>query len=243
MVEIQCPACGAAGRAPKEKVQTRLICRKCLKVFHVAPSGRTVLGEPPVPGQTPTAGSSKKTLSDRSQEVDRWFERLTRIVFSPLSLSLVVGLVVLAVLAALFAPRHTETLQDRVARAAKAAVEGDLQVIRELATADTVGDAVNWYIMVRPQCDNMLQHLGPRKLAVETWVKQQDPAERSVEVVALVSMYEELERKGNALPDPTIESVQAGQPTLSLAMAWKIEGREGWKLNGTRTVELWQPAP
>ncbi len=241
MAEIQCPACGAAGRAPKGKVQTRLICKKCLKVFHVAPSGRTVLGEPPAPGQTPTPGSPR--TADRSQEVDRWFERITRIVLSPLSLFLVIGVILLAVLAALFAPRHQETLQECVARAAKATVEGDMQAIRELATAETVGDAVNWYIMLRPQCDNMLQHLGPRKLAVETEVKQQDLAERSVEVVAQVSMYEELERKGNALPDPSIVPVETGQPTLSLAMAWKMEGRGGWKLNGTRTMELWKPAP
>ena len=55
MLEIKCPACGAEGRAPKDKILTRLVCRKCLRVFHVTPSGMTVIGEPPTPGQSSTA--------------------------------------------------------------------------------------------------------------------------------------------------------------------------------------------
>jgi len=71
MIEIKCPACGAEGRASKEKIQTRLVCRKCLRVFHVTPSGKTVLGEPPAPGQTSTAVSRAKAAPDPGQKVDR----------------------------------------------------------------------------------------------------------------------------------------------------------------------------
>ena len=71
MLAIKCPACGAEGRASKEKIQTRLICRKCLRVFHVTPSGKTVLGEPPTPGQTSTAVSRAKAAPDPGQKVDQ----------------------------------------------------------------------------------------------------------------------------------------------------------------------------
>ncbi|MGB2611960.1 MAG: hypothetical protein WBC80_23555 [Isosphaeraceae bacterium] len=71
MLAIKCPACGAEGRASKEKIQTRLVCRKCLRVFHVTPSGKTVLGEPPAPGRTATAVSRAKAAPDPGQKVDR----------------------------------------------------------------------------------------------------------------------------------------------------------------------------
>ncbi|MGZ6057713.1 MAG: hypothetical protein ACXWOV_19350 [Isosphaeraceae bacterium] len=54
MLAIKCPACGAEGRASKEKIQTRLVCRKCLRVFHVTPSGKTVLGACPRIRLSPT---------------------------------------------------------------------------------------------------------------------------------------------------------------------------------------------
>ena len=245
MLAIKCPACGAEGRASKEKIQTRLVCRKCLRVFHVTPSGKTVLGEPPAPGQTATAVSRAKAAPDPGQKVDQWFDRASKRFFLPTSLILTVGLILLAVAATLFTPRRPESLQDRVARAAKAAVEGDLQTIRELAATGTAGGAVTWYITIRPQCDELLRRLGSRKLAVETEIKQQDPAQEWTDVVAHVSIEEkeELERRGNALPDASIMMAPTGQP-VSLPMAWKSEGWwAGWQLDGNRTLELFKAQP
>ena len=34
MIDMKCPSCGAGGRIPREKVNTRLVCKKCLRVFH-----------------------------------------------------------------------------------------------------------------------------------------------------------------------------------------------------------------
>lgn len=245
MLAIKCPACGAEGRASKEKIQTRLVCRKYLRVFHVTPSGKTVLGEPPAPGQTSTAVSRAKAAPDPGQKVDQWFDRASKRIFLPTSLILTVGLILLAVAATLFTPRRPESLQDRVARAAKAAVEGDLQTIRELAATGTAGGAVTWCITIRPQCDELLRRLGSRKLAVETEIKQQDPAQEWTDVVAHVSIEEkeELERRGNALPDASIMMAPTGQP-VSLPMAWKSEGWwAGWQLDGNRTLELFKAQP
>src|SRR5947209_6580362 len=48
MVELECPKCGRGGGVPKEKVNTRLVCKKCHSVFYVTSAGRTILGEPPL---------------------------------------------------------------------------------------------------------------------------------------------------------------------------------------------------
>lgn len=47
MIETSCPRCGAGGRVPRDKVNSRLVCKKCLQVFHLSPSLHAVLGEPP----------------------------------------------------------------------------------------------------------------------------------------------------------------------------------------------------
>lgn len=239
MVEIQCPACGAGGRAPKDKIQTRLVCRKCLKVFHVTPSGKTMPGEPPVTGQTSIADAA---APDSTLKVDQWFERASKRIFSPTSFILIVGLILLAVVTAFFSSRHPDTLEDRVARAARAAVQGDLRTIRELAATGTELDVDQWYISIRPQCEEMSRLLGSKKLVVDTEVKRQDPVEERAEVVARLSIEEALERRGNDLPDASIAVAPTSEP-LSLPMVWKSDGLAGWRLDGKSTQELAKPVP
>jgi hypothetical protein len=242
VVEIKCPACGAEGRAKKEYIQTRLVCRKCLRVFHVTLSGKAVPGEPPVTGQTSNAGSYDAVAPDRTQKVDQWFDRASKRLFSPTSLILAVGLVLIAMATALFSNRRPETLHDRVAMAARAAVQRDLRTVRELAAAGTEIDVDSWYLSIRSKCDDLLQQLGSKKLAVETEVRQLDPAKERAEVVAHVSIEEDLQRKGINLPDASITVMPTG-PTLSLPMAWNSEGWAGWRLDGKRTQELSKPRP
>ncbi len=243
MVEIKCPACGAAGRAPKAKIETRLICRKCLKVFHVTPSGKTVLGEPTATGQTATAASPRTNVLGRIQNVDQWFERVSRTLFSPRSWILAGGLILLVAAAVLFATWHPETLEDRVARAAKAAVQGDLRTIEELAAPGTEGDMGTWYFSVRSQCDQVLKRLGSSKLVVETEVKPEYSGQDKAEVIAWVSTSDDLVRRGRALPDPTIVAASSNPSPVSLPMFWRSEGWGGWRLDLKRTLELSKAMP
>src|SRR5438132_12261010 len=48
MLDLSCPNCGRAGSIPREKINTRLICKKCHIVFHMNTAGRTLLGEPQI---------------------------------------------------------------------------------------------------------------------------------------------------------------------------------------------------
>jgi hypothetical protein len=240
MVEIKCPACGAEGRAHKEKFLTRLVCKKCLIVFHVTPSGRTVLGEPPATGQTSIAGTHEAAAPDRTQEVDQWFDRVSKKFFSPKSLILTASLILLAGAAAFFS-RGPETLQVRAAKAARAAVQGDPWALRELAATGTVADVDAWYVAIRPQCEELRQRLGSSRLDVNTEVKPQDSEQGWVEVIARVNTVENLERTGFGLPDPSI--MTAVNSSLFLPMVWKTEGWGGWRLDGKRTQELSKTAP
>ena len=60
MIEMSCPRCGAGGRVPRDKVNSRLVCKKCLQVFHLSSSRQPIIGEPPAPeGRAQGAGTSR----------------------------------------------------------------------------------------------------------------------------------------------------------------------------------------
>jgi hypothetical protein len=180
---------------------------------------------------------------DRVQEVDQWFDRVSRTFFSPMSLLIAMGLILLAAATAFLSLRRSETLQDRVTRVAEAVVHGDLQTIRSLASTATTEDAVKWYDSVRTQCDGLRQHLSSHKLVVEVEVKRQDAEQESADVVARMDSKETLERKAGALPDPFITITTPIRQTVSLPMAWKSERWGGWRLDGKRTLEVTSVVP
>ena len=78
MIEMKCPACSAGGRIPRDKKNTRLVCKKCLAVFHLSPSGTPVLGEPPVrqgkpegKGARAESGGGRRDRAGRVSSRDR----------------------------------------------------------------------------------------------------------------------------------------------------------------------------
>src|SRR5437764_14137537 len=62
MIEMSCPRCGAGGRVPNNKVNSRLVCKKCLQIFHLTPSGHAVLGEPPPTKEAPSARGPRERV-------------------------------------------------------------------------------------------------------------------------------------------------------------------------------------
>jgi hypothetical protein len=237
MIEMKCPACGAEGRAPKEKVNTRLICRKCLKVFHLTTTGRAVPGDPPVTGYTSAATPEDLAAADQTRNVDEWFERLSKAIMSRRMLygALTVVLLLL-VLSYVLSPR-ADTLQERVTKVALAALSGDVQSISALASTGTKEDASQWYETIRTQCNELRALLGSRKPQVTVDVKVESADSDSVDVVARLDAEQSLERRGGTLPDPSLSlTVPVSSQTLSLPMTWRSEGWSGWRLDGRRTL-------
>src|SRR5271168_1001252 len=62
MIEMACPRCGAGGRVPRDKLKTRLVCKKCLQVFHLTAAGVAVIGEPAAPRNAPKERAPRERL-------------------------------------------------------------------------------------------------------------------------------------------------------------------------------------
>src|SRR4051812_2600267 len=140
VIVLHCPTCGAQGRTSDDKINTRLVCRKCFKPFHITPTGRAVMGEPPQIGEVSTQTPYAAVAPDRAQEVDQWFKRVSSAVFSPRTALILGGLIVLLIGSTMYS--RGETLQDRAVKVARAAYDGDKNVLQSLAASGTEEDVV-----------------------------------------------------------------------------------------------------
>lgn len=237
MIATKCPGCGAEGRVASTKVNTRLVCPKCLKVFHVTSSGRSTLGEPPTPSAAAAPEKSSHHAADQVQRVDEFFQDLSESVFTRKSLTIAGCVLAVGLIAAFFSLRKGETLTDQAEKVTRAVMQGDLQTLRNLSATGTAQDAVAWYESVRPICDEVRPYLASHKLIIAVLVTQEDKRQGTADVLATTFLGEEiLERRGSALPDATIKVPSS--VSVSLSMGFRSEGWSGWRFDGRRTATM-----
>ena len=236
MIEMKCPACGVGGRVTKDKVNTRLICKKCLKVFHVTPTGRTVLGEPPQAAVSTVKAPREKVEFDFGLDVPPWLGRFAKFVFSPKVLAVVGGLILVVGGYIAISIFRGESLQERTVRMARAAVMGDLGTLLELTVSGTGDEMLKWYVSVRPQCDALKGALQTQSPFVEVVVNKEDTNNGTASVVARINTEEPLTRTGTQIPGASINSF-APNKSIDLPLELTSEGMGGWRLDGKRTFE------
>jgi hypothetical protein len=237
MIEMKCPACGAEGRAPKDKVNTRLVCRKCLKVFHLTPSGRAVPGEPITPGARSGPTPEELAAANRTKNVDQFLDRIAKGQLPWRALAIALGMIVLAGAASFVLTRHSEPLPELATKVAQAALDGNVHLIASYASEGTKDDVVQWCESVHDQCNQLKLKLGSGKARIDIEVNQDSSGSDGTDVVARLSSDENLDRKGGALPDPSLAmAAPASSQTLSLPMTWRSEGWSGWRLDGRLTL-------
>jgi len=235
VIEMKCPSCKVAGRVSKDKVNTRLVCRKCLSVFHITPTGRAVLGEPPQAAVTTPKAPREKYGLHLSLEVPPWLRRVAGVVFSPRLLSVVGVLIVLVGGYTAVSIFRGESLQERATKVARAVVIGDLGILLELTATGTGDDTLKWYNAVRPQCDELRSVLRTPTPYVEVLVKNEDSGSGTAQVVARVTAQEPLSRTASGAPDLGV-GASASNKSIDLPLTLTSEGMAGWMLDGTRTL-------
>ena len=132
MIDMKCPSCGAGGRVPREKVNTRLVCKKCLRVFHVTASGNTVLGEPAAPKDQPKPHHAASRLAhdtvERFDDVASTLSKIKLPQIQPMILAIVGGVVLLSALGYWFFSR--QSIEARSLDVARAIHQTDMKTSR-----------------------------------------------------------------------------------------------------------------
>jgi hypothetical protein len=233
VILMNCPSCNAEGRIPNDKINTTLVCKKCLKSFHVKPSGRAVIGEARPDGTAARAEAAPGAI-DRSADVDQWFAKLAASArkFARYAAVVAVVLVGYGLYRAFLRPA---SLEEQSLRAASAIARNDSAAIRAMALEGTGDEAAAWFDSVLPEFKALVFSSPSVVPRMEIVSVRRDPETSSAEVVARLSLEEPQGRMGIVAASTSIGS--AAGLTAEAPFVMVDRGWGGWRLDGRRTQE------
>jgi hypothetical protein len=241
MIEMKCPRCSAGGRIPRDKMNTRLVCKKCLAVFHLSPSGTPVLGEPPV-----AKGKSKEKVRAEPGggggiELGGQFDELAA-RFSKVKLPRVSGatagitaavILVLALGIWLFARQSLKTRAELVARSMMSA-DGVMKVM-EVSIPETAMDVIQWHSKASMRYGELKMALGGIDANVNLNVLSDGSNGPAVVVAQFTTQGTRLGNAGVEALHP-VPSLANTNSTLEEHLYFVKDSFGNWLLDGTRTL-------
>lgn len=232
MPDIACPNCGGAGRIPREKVNTRLVCKKCHMVFHMTSGGRTLLGEPVAETrkgdrQSTREGAEAKPRSD-------WRENLPEFTVTGRSaLISLIAIVVVAIGYFLF-NQAPESLQDRGKKVGEAFAEGNLSLLKSYASDDSADEVVQWYGIADRVLQERKKIWTGQEIKVGVVPVEENPRQRTGEVlVSLVPSHGTPHAEAIA---KNSEHAEMARRSLELSLFFKLDSWGKWRLDGKKTL-------
>jgi hypothetical protein len=184
MIEMACPSCGRAGQVPKEKLYTRLVCRKCHVVFHVDSQGRPVLGEPVTAAAKEKAKKESEsksvfqslkipTLDDLTGAKDN----LSDYTFPVKPAAGVLGGLVILWLLWGFLSGPGESVADTSRAVADLLARDDLNRLKSFASSETKDDVVRWYDAAHPKLEKKREGWPSKDATVQVITVEENPKE------------------------------------------------------------------
>lgn len=239
MIDLECPKCGRAGSIPRDKVNTRLVCKKCHIVFHMNTAGRTLLGEPPVNhAQTKKEKAFEAPTLPNFEGFGDIRENFKNV--SPKKLAIAAGVLLVAMVAYTLVSSAPESLASRVEITAKRFADDDLAYLKELASSDTADDVVRWFDTVHPKLVKSRESWKTRLADIQVQVVGEDRRQRVGEAQAFIYPS----AKGNhseAISSAAKEASETGSAvneSVDLHMFWVLDSRGRWRLDGRQTYQM-----
>jgi hypothetical protein len=237
MIDMKCPSCGAGGRIPREKVNTRLICKKCLRVFHVTSGGSTILGEPAVPKEQlkaqPAREPRRRDTVDKFDDVTSTLSKIRIPRVPPMAIALVAGVGLLSALGYwLFSKQSIETRSLAVARAIQ---QTDMKQVIDLAAPGTEMDTIRWYNDTYKQYMELKLALAGQDAGITVQAPGAPQGGTTPVYVHFSTTGTRFDGSifNDALgPNP---SLAHAKQTLEVCMFWTTDMWGSWLLDGTKT--------
>jgi hypothetical protein len=266
MIEMSCPSCGRAGQVPREKLNSRLVCRKCHVVFHMDPNGRAIVGEP-------HKGPSKEELAAKDSAQHKLVEKLHIPSIDDLEnmgASLREGnfpvkpaLGVLGGLAAVWLIWSFLTAAPAsIAEPARSVVEAvgseNVNRIKSYTSSDTQADIDKWYETVHTKLESAKKDWPTKETSVQVLVVEEDARKGSADVEAFITPVLAMPTEPVAfVPPPPPSSSPSSKPGDKMSKAskptapagpvgfklhWILEGGK-WRIDGKTTLALLGAGP
>jgi len=221
MPELSCPQCGRLGNVPRNKLESRLVCKKCHAIFHMNKAGRVVLGEPHSEGRGGTRTAVKTARS--AEKTGTWVDYLPDGITPQMRAgALAGGVVLLGLVVWMLLP--APTLEDRAREAAIAFKSGDKNALKSLAYGKTAREVENWYNVVHPRLEAKMKEWKTTDVRAEVSPNIEPSGKEGSRVTVMFI--------------PQIEgplTSEAFAKSMSMVFYWK-KSRGKWRINGTATV-------
>ncbi len=236
MIEMSCPRCGAGGRVPRDKINARLVCKKCLQVFHLTPSLQAVVGEPPAPRAAPKGRVAREPIELGLPELGGLGERLAKIKLPDAKIVGVTAAVLLVVAFFwwLFSKPSVEQRSQALARAIR---ELNMDAAVGMALPGTEMEAMKWVGDIYKQYVDLKLRIGNIDPGVK--IQVQENSYGSAQSLMVFS------REGATSSGPmSVEQAAAIEPqspnekkSMELVVFWAKDTWGTWRLDGKRTAE------
>ncbi len=235
MPEMNCPSCGAGGRIPRDKIGARLVCKKCLKVFHVTASGQAVLGEPPAPkvvakekiSRDPTGYQTTEALDELASRVAKIKLPTTKTMGIAAGVLLVVGLVYW-----LFSRQSLET---RARKVAEAIASSDIKKIVDIAVPGTETAVIVWYADIYKDYLDVKLVLG-RTPFIKIEIPGSSGSDSGLAIARFSGQGPQSAAPGLADAMQPIPSLSNVKDSLDVRLYFVIDAMGNWLLDGNRTA-------
>jgi hypothetical protein len=239
LIDMKCPACSAGGRVPKEKIGTRLVCKKCLTVFHLTPSGQAVLGEPPPTKVTHREKVSKEpTGYEAGDALEEMAAKLAKVKLPPpRTIAIVAGIALVVGLVAWFFSR--QSLETRARTVAVAISTGEsnstaMKKIIDISVPGTETDVILWYADIYRQFLDLKLALG-----MDPKIKVEIPGNSGGGSGVAIIKFSREGATGTA-PSPIetmqpIPSLANAKDSLELRLYFAVDAFGNWLLDGKKT--------
>jgi hypothetical protein len=239
MIEMSCPRCGAGGRVPREKVNSRLVCRKCLQVFHLSPSLQPVIGEPPAPKEVLRQRVQRERVELELPGLERLGglgEKLAKVKLPDAKTLGITAGVLLAIGFCwwLFSKQSVEQRSNVLAASIR---KLDLDAAVAMAMPGTEMEAMKWVGDVYKQYLDLKLNIGNLEPGVKIQVQQNSDG--------TAQSLMEFSREGAMSSGPlTVEQAATLEPqssetkkSMQLVIYWDKDTWGTWRLDGKRTTE------
>jgi len=243
MIDLACPSCGRAGSIPREKINTRLNCKKCHVVFHVNTAGRALLGEPHLEPQKAEhhhhEGLHLPSLPS-FDGLDGLKDGLPQVSLR----SLGIGMAAIVILGGLFMflTKPPESLADSARRTAERFANDDLAYLKQIATSESIDDVVRWFDTVHPVLVKSRERWKSREANVQVMVIGEDRRQRKGEAQAFIypagatSRYTAIAAAADSTGMSTSTATASQQP-IDLRLHWVLDRNGTWRLDGLTTYK------
>ncbi len=236
MIEMSCPRCGAGGRVPRDRVNSRLVCKKCLQVFHLSPSLHPVIGEPPAPKAVARERVQRERVELEIPGLDGLGDKLSKLKLPDAK---IVGVTVAVLLVVgffwwLFSKQSVEQQSQALASAIR---KLDMDTSVGLALPGTEMETMKWVGDVYKQYLDLKLSIGNLEPGVQ--ISAHENSDGSAQALFQFS------REGASSTGPlSVEQAASLEPqspetkkSMELVVYWTKDTWGTWRLDGKRTAE------